>query len=89
VFEWDPRKAAANQHKHGVSFEQAAEVFEDPMAVTFADPDHSTQEAREITIGRSGDWIVLTVSHVEKTGKIRIISARRATRSEVKVYEGS
>ena len=53
TYEWDPAKAAANVRKHGVSFEEAASVFLDHAALTFADPDHSEDEERAITIGRS------------------------------------
>lgn len=51
IYEWDPRKANENRRKHGVSFEEAATVFVDPLALTFSDPDHSDEEDREITIG--------------------------------------
>lgn len=53
TYEWDPRKAQANRRKHGVSFEEAASVFQDAEALTFDDPDHSDDESREITIGIS------------------------------------
>ena len=86
-FEWDPEKATSNEDKHGVSFEDAMLVFTDRNAITFADPDHSLTEMRDITIGRSGDWLILTVSHTERSGRIRIISARKATKSEAKLYE--
>jgi len=87
VYEWDPAKAAANLNKHRVSFEEAASVFLDPAALTFLDPDHSDEEEREITIGRSARRRVLFVAHSERDDRIRIISARRATRRERRQYE--
>jgi uncharacterized protein len=82
TYEWDPVKAAANARKHRITFEEAASVFLDPAAVTFWDPDHSDEENREITIGRSTRQRVLFVAHAAREGNIRIISARRATRQE-------
>jgi len=87
TYEWDPAKAAANVKKHRVTFEEAASVFLDPSALTFWDPDHSEQEDREITIGRSARRRVLFVAHAPRDGRVRIISARRATRQERKQYE--
>ena len=82
TYEWDPAKAAANLRKHGVPFAEAASVFLDPMALTFEDPDHSDEEDREITIGVSTKRRVLFVSHAARRDRIRIISARKATRKE-------
>lgn len=62
IYEWDPEKAEANLRKHGVSFEEAATVFLDPLAVTYPDPDHSDEEDRKITIGDSVKQRVLFVS---------------------------
>lgn len=87
TYEWDPVKATANVKKHHVTFEEAASVFLDPAALTFWDPDHSAEEDREITIGRSARQRVLFVAHVPRDGGVRIISARRATRGEQKQYE--
>ena len=87
TYEWDPVKAGANLKKHRVTFEEAASVFLDPAALTFWDPDHSEEEDREITIGRSTRQRVLFVAHVARAGRVRIISARRATRQEHKHYE--
>jgi uncharacterized DUF497 family protein len=87
IFEWDPSKATANLKKHGVSFEDAATVFSDPLAITFPDPDHSADEQREITIGHTLKRELVFVSHREREGGIRIISARLATRLEHKQYE--
>lgn len=87
TYEWDPVKAAVNAKKHRVSFEEAASVFLDPSAMTYWDPDHSEEEDREITIGRSAQRRVLFVAHAAREGHIRIISARRATRREQRQYE--
>lgn len=86
-FEWDTPKALANVGKHGVSFDEAASVFLDQLAVSGSDPDHSVGEARHITFGMSMLGRLLTVSHTHRPGAIRIISARRVTRSERKIYE--
>lgn len=86
-FEWDAPKSIANLRKHGVSFEEAASVFGDPLALTFADPDHSIREARFVTIGQSHRDLLLIVAHIERGRAIRIISARRATRQERTIYE--
>ncbi len=87
TYEWDPAKARANVKKHRVTFEEAASVFLDPSALSFWDPDHSEEEDREITIGRSTRQRVLFVAHAAREGRVRIISARRATRREQKQYE--
>lgn len=86
-FEWDPLKAAANVRKHGVMFDEAATVFLDQLAVSGSDPDHSVGESRYITFGTSSLGRLLAVSHTHRSGAIRIISARRVTRSERKIYE--
>ena len=86
-FEWEEAKAAANLHKHKVSFEEAATVFEDDLSLTGCDPDHSLGEHRFVTFGLSAANRVLAVSHTERSGKIRIISARPATRAERRIYE--
>ena len=87
TYAWDPVKAAANAKKHRVTFEEASSVFLDSLALTFWDPDHSQEEDREITIGRSARQRVLFVSHTGHEGGVRIISARRATRREQRQYE--
>jgi uncharacterized DUF497 family protein len=87
IYEWDPEKANTNLGKHHVSFEQAAQVFLDPLALTFSDPRHSGQDEREITIGRSEPDQVVFVSHCQRGKRIRIISARKATKREIKQYE--
>jgi uncharacterized DUF497 family protein len=87
-FTWDPRKAATNRKKHGVSFEEASTALGDDHSVTGADPDHSVGEERWITFGISDRGRLLAVSHSEEEQDIiRIISARPATRSERKLYE--
>ena len=88
-FEWDPRKAAANRKKHGVSFEEALTVFGDRLARIFDDPDHSSGEAREIIVGHSTRHRLLVVCFVERGERVRIFSARKATRRERKDYEDS
>lgn len=86
-FEWDTPKAEANIQKHGVSFDEAASVFLDQLAVSGQDPDHSVGESRYITFGMSSLGRMLSVSHTYRPGGIRIISARRVTRNERKLYE--
>jgi hypothetical protein len=73
--------------KHGVSFDEAGSVFLDQLAVSGPDPDHSVGESRYITFGVSSLGRLLAVSHTYRPGAIRIISARRATRAERKIYE--
>ena len=87
IYEWDPSKAKTNLREHGVSFEEAATVFLDSLAITFPAPDHSEEENREITIGLTMKHRVVFVSHCPRGDRIRIISARRATRKERKQYE--
>lgn len=86
-FEWDRSKAAANQKKHGVSFEEAQTVFSNPLAVVFDDEAHSTAERREIMIGHSQRSRLLIISFTDRLSSIRIISARLATRIEREDYE--
>jgi hypothetical protein len=87
VYEWDAKKAKGNRRKHRVSFEDAATVFLDPLALTFPDPYHSLEEEREITIGRSSRQQVVFVSHCRRGDRVRIIGARKTTRGERKQYE--
>ncbi len=86
-FEWDGKKASANQRKHGVSFHEATTVFGDPLAITFDDPDHSSHEERFLTFGLSRSNKLLVVAHTQRENRIRIISARTAMRNERKIYE--
>ncbi len=89
IYEWDPKKARRNLHDHGVSFEEAATIFRDPLAATYPDPDHSHVEDREITIGYSTGERLLFVSHCRRGERTRIISARKATRRERNQHEES
>lgn len=87
VFEWDPAKAGANLRKHGIGFEEAVTVFGDPLSVTISDPLHSAGEHRYIIVGCSQQGRVLVVAHTERGDRIRLISARPATRRERKQHE--
>ena len=89
VYEWDPEKDRTNQEKHGVSFEEAITVFEDLNALLVADLNHSDQEERFTIIGISNESRILYVCHCYRDpgDRIRIISARKATRTEVEFYE--
>jgi hypothetical protein len=86
-FEWDLAKAASNRSKHRVTFEEAVTVFGDPLASTIRDPDHSEDEARFITLGRSTKEKLMVVCHTDRGGRARLISARKATRRERRQYE--
>lgn len=86
-FEWNSDKAARNFQKHGVTFQEATTVFGDSLSLTFPDPDHSVGEDRYVTIGMSRLATLLVISHTDRGDRIRIISARRATRQEQRVYE--
>lgn len=88
VFEWDSRKAKSNERKHEISFDEACTVFDDSSAMIFSDEDHSNGEEREIIVGYSILNRVLLVSFTERSmDRVRIISARKATRREQKDYE--
>ena len=86
-FEWDETKAATNLRKHGVSVEEAASMFSDALAYTFADPDHSVGEQKLLTFGFSQFGHLLAVVHAGRGRDIRIISACKATRHERGMYE--
>ena len=87
-FSWDPRKAASNLRKHGVSFEEAVTAFGDPLSLTIPDPLHSESEDRFVLLGLSANSRLLVVVHAERgDDDIRIISARLATRRERIQYE--
>ena len=88
TFEWDEEKAIGNLDKHGVSFQEASTVFMDSLSVTISDPLHSFDEQRFVTIGESVEREVLVVVHTQRDTRIRIISAREATRRERQNYEG-
>jgi len=85
--QWDERKAAGNKQKHGVSFEEAATVFSNPLALIFDDEWHSEAEEREIIVGHSTGGQLLVISFTEREGAVRIISARPATAREQSDYE--
>jgi uncharacterized DUF497 family protein len=92
-FEWDPDKAKKNLSKHKISFELAATIFLDPNALSIHDYDHSESEDRWITMGISRNGNILTIVHTFKemddsNVSIRIISARKSTKNEIKQYEG-
>lgn len=91
IFEWDRRKAHANLNKHGISFEEAKTVFNDPLLVTYPDDLHSEHEERFISIGYSNRTRLLLIVHTEQIAsveiRIRIISSRRATSTERQIYE--
>ena len=91
-FEFDPVKANANLKKHGLDFERAATVFLDPLAVTIPDEEHSETEVRWITLGRDAGGQYALVIHTfewltDECGRVRLISARRPTRMEIRDYE--
>ncbi len=86
-FEWDENKANANLKKHKISFEEAKTIFNDPFLMTFPDPYHSSIEKRYINLGCSSKGRILIVIHTERGANIRLISCRKATPSERRVYE--
>jgi uncharacterized DUF497 family protein len=90
VFTWDPAKAASNERKHGISFEEARTVFYDDNARLDHDPDHSDDEDRFIILGVSSKLRILVDCHCYRANdaEIRLISARKATKKERKQYEG-
>ena len=87
AFEWDEGKAKVNKRKYGVTFEEASTVFADPLSVTIYDPVHSEDEDRYIALGESQRRRLLVVVFTDRGDRIRIISARVATRGERKDYE--
>ena len=86
-FAWDQKKSSNNFAKHGVSFEEAATVFGDPLSNTFPDPDHSMEEQRFVIIGLTTQGRIIVVAHTDDGEIVRIISAREATHGERKSYE--
>lgn len=86
-FAWDPAKAVGNLRKHKVSFEEAKSVFDDQLAVNFADTEHSEMEVREFIVGHSDRNRLLLVCFTERQEGIRLISARPVTRLERQDYE--
>jgi len=88
-FEWDEKKNRANRKKHGVWFEEAQQVFDDIAALRYFDDEHSDEEDRFLMLGMSGSNRTLVVVFCERENPhvIRIISARKATKKEIKAYE--
>lgn len=87
IFEWDEEKENSNFRKHKITFAEGETVFYDPLSLTIPDPDHSTEEHRFIDIGTSNKNRILVVVYTERGEKIRIISVRKATKAERKIYE--
>lgn len=91
-FEWDRNKAASNLRKHGVSFIEASEIFNDPLAIKLRDDEHSEKEERWVTIGQVRSMRIVVTVHTWQEDDdniyVRIISARKATVHEIKNYEG-
>jgi len=86
-FEWDNKKAQSNNKKHGITFEEASSIFGDILSITISDPAHSIGENRFITIGRSINDKLIVVVHTDRDDIIRIISARKAARNEIRKYK--
>ena len=89
VFEWDEEKARGNLKWHKVSFEEGTTIFHDMFVATMPDPDHSDDEERYISIGFSVKGRLLVIVHTERGDKTRIISCRKATPTERRIYEES
>jgi hypothetical protein len=86
-FQWDPEKARSNLTKHGVSFDEASTAFKDVLSITISDPLHSEDEERLVLIGRSCRNRLLVIVHTDRDDRVRVISARPATRRERSRYE--
>jgi uncharacterized DUF497 family protein len=86
-FEWESEKAAENLKRHGVSFEEAATAFGDPLSITISDPDHSEAEDRFILLGMTFRGRLVVVVHTDRGENFRLISARIPTRRERQSYE--
>jgi uncharacterized DUF497 family protein len=86
-FEWAEKKAAANVRKHGISFEEAASAFGDPLSLTIPDPEHSEDEERCVLLGMTQAHRLVVVAHTEQADTVRLISARLATPAERRDYE--
>ena len=87
LFEWDPKKARMNIKTHGVSFDEASTAFRDPLSQTIDDPLHAEDEERFVLIGRSIQGRLLVIVHTDRGERIRVISARLATKKERLRYE--
>ncbi len=86
-FEWNVAKAETNKQRHGVSFDEAATAFGDPLSITIPDPDHSDDEDRFVLLGETYQGRLVVVVHTERSERIRLITARLATRRERRSYE--
>jgi hypothetical protein len=86
-FDWDEEKASRNVSKHGVDFEEAKTIFDDPLSVTIGDYQHSQEEDRYVDIGLSSNGQLLVVVYTERGGVVRLISSREATSAERRTYE--
>ncbi len=86
-FAWDPKKAASNLRKHGVSFNEAASVFGDVLSIAVPDPDHSLEDERFILVGLSQFGRLLIIAYSDQSKRVRLISARELTSHERKAYE--
>jgi uncharacterized protein len=87
LFEWDLDKARLNLKKHGVSFDEASTSFRDPLSQTIEDPLHSENEERFVLVGRSIQGRLLVIVHMDRGERVRIISARLATKKERLRYD--
>jgi uncharacterized DUF497 family protein len=87
IFEWNADKARINLKKHGVSFDEGATIFNDPMIATMPDSTHSEQEPRFIAIGMSANGRLLVVVFTERGDETRLVSCRKATKTETESYE--
>jgi len=87
IFEWNAKKPKSNSRKHGVTFDDATTVFADPLSLLMPDPDHSIDEQRYVVLGMSNLHELLIVAFVERPPRTRLISARRATPAERRLYE--
>ena len=87
TFKWDAKKAAANLRKHGVSFEEAASAFGDPLSLTISDPQHSGDEERYVLLSLTERHRLVVVAHTEEADTVRIINARPAMPAERRDYE--
>jgi uncharacterized protein len=87
TFEWDPKKASANARKHRVTFEEATTAFGDPHGLIVNDPRHTQAEPRSVLLGFSQSSRLLAVMFTERGDRLRLISARTATRRERRQYE--
>lgn len=86
VYTWDTRKQRLNKQKHGISFEEALDVFDDPYLLVVYDEAHSSQEDRYKFLGRMRNLTIAMIIRIEQESRIRIISARKATSYEVRLY---